>query len=181
MSMENALTIASQAVAATQTHSHADSATQSDATTTATLDSNTATCAEQPHNIDVTVPLQFFVAHSTLTLPTGRKANLLGFYDVAAASGQSMSTAKATQTATTDSLIAAVCNSAHNVFTYSKHTKNLSNGHRSQSSDKQQQRASALYVRYRYAGRTYEMTFADQEQVVLPNASADCLGGSNIT
>ncbi|KAG5176328.1 hypothetical protein JKP88DRAFT_265477 [Tribonema minus] len=45
-------------------------------------DAARAALACEPRNIDVTVPLQFFVARGALSLPAGAKSALLGFYPV---------------------------------------------------------------------------------------------------
>ena len=152
----------------------ADSALQSDADAT-----HISSIAEpQPHNINVTVPLQFFVAHSTLTLPTGSKASLLGFYDVTAAAGQQPATVDAHSV----SIISAVYSSVKHMIKTRVGREQTNNAAAEPSlSSSTDDKRCVLYVRYRYAGKTFEITFKDLEQVALPNASADCLGGRAVT
>ncbi|CAB1119381.1 unnamed protein product [Ectocarpus sp. CCAP 1310/34] len=115
-------------------------------------------------NVDVTVPLQFFVKDSTLTLPFGSKSHLLGFFTP------------------------APCRLPRREPRYSDYRE----GARSQERDgwggegtggwgsPLPAAAAQLRIRYLFAGRTFEETFRDCQEVVLPSPTSTYLGDSSV-
>lgn len=93
---------------------------------------------------DVTNQLQFWTEDSSLELPPSSKKDLLGFYNVAGS--------ESNRSSTNDSWFTQL-------WSYP---------------DKEETRTAVpfLCVQYYYAGRLYEITVRDEEQLVLPSSKA---------
>ena len=123
-------------------------------------------------SLDVTIPLQFWVADSSLQLPASSKANMLGFYNVAIVPS-------ATTTTTTSSSLPESSS-----FTFWKNPLQWLSGLWTvdTTSFGTNQQASSLSnhikltVQYDYAGRSYEITILDPEELILPNPKARLVG-----
>eukprot|EP00903_Cladosiphon_okamuranus_P016023 g14795.t1 len=115
-------------------------------------------------NVDVTVPLQFFVKDSTLTLPSGSKSHLLGFFTP------------------------APCRPEENSPEILEGGERAGSWRFGPSGEGQEEMggcgappaAAQLYVRYQFAGRTFEETFQDTQEVVLPSPTSVYQGDSAV-
>lgn len=105
-------------------------------------------------SLDVTVPLQFFVRDSRLSLPAGSKAGILGFYDVA----------------------------SNPAWLFEKPPANSQEAaaepYPPSISRKPRTEYPGLYVKYRFRGQVFEVTVDDLRPLDLPapEGEATCLG-----
>jgi hypothetical protein len=101
-------------------------------------------------SLDVKVPLQFFVRDSRLDLPPGSKADMLGFYDVAA-------------------------NPAW-LFERPANGQEGADEPFPPTARKPRTQFPVLYVKYCFKGHVYEVTVDDLRPLELPSAEALCIG-----
>eukprot|EP00904_Undaria_pinnatifida_P002718 jgi/Undpi1/12447/HiC_scaffold_5.g02118.m1 len=141
------------------------------------------------HNVDVTVPLQFFVKDSTLSLPHGSKSRLLGFYTPEACrappnpfgrSGRSQSRQRFDQDGWDNGQ-----GHGHGDGGWSGERDNFGwfgfGGAEGGGDGELASPVEArLYIRYHLAGRTFEETFDDMEEVTLPSPAATYMGGEGV-
>ncbi|VEU44934.1 unnamed protein product [Pseudo-nitzschia multistriata] len=112
----------------------------------------------------VTVPLQFWVTNSTLTLPARPKSELLGFYDVAAPLKNSrVSSIAGNQTSTTSS------SSGRCFPTLSELWHDLLDRTPEDSQSKKSEISSpTLTVSYEFRGKPHVVTIKDRDELRLP-------------
>eukprot|EP00752_Nemacystus_decipiens_P008472 g7570.t1 len=114
-------------------------------------------------NVDVTVPLQFFVKDSTLTLPSGSKSHLLGFFTTAPCRPDEESP---------------------EIFEGGERAGPWrfggGGGQEMGGGWGPHPAAAQLYVRYQFAGRTFEETFHDTQEVLLPSPTSVYQGDSEV-
>ena len=110
------------------------------------------------NSLDVTTPMQFFVKHSKLNLPSGTKSNLMGFYDI--------TTDIMEEKESHESLLHHYWNKWHNkIF----------------GTQKDDYYNVFLNIRYVYSGNVYEVLKADEEEISLPFCyDALLLGRENV-
>ncbi|CAN0177099.1 unnamed protein product [Scytosiphon promiscuus] len=118
-------------------------------------------------NVDVTVPLQFFVQNSTLTLPLGSKSHLLGFFTPAACRPQLSSS--------TESSLEFPGGGGRGPYRQAREDWGVG-GNEPLPAPAQPQ----LYVRYQFAGRTFEETFHDTQEVYLPSPTSTYQGDADV-
>lgn len=104
--------------------------------------------------LDVTIPLQFWVSESSLTLPESSKAVLLGFCDINKAES-------------TEKDKAADDSSWWSGFWTLPNTKDAS-----------REKAPKLTVKYDFGGQSYEITLLDDDGLSLPSSRAALLVSS---
>jgi hypothetical protein len=110
------------------------------------------------HN--VTVPLQFWVSDSSLKLPSGSKSTMLGFYDI-----RRPQRARQQYSNSTKSIISSLIALARNHM-YPRKEASTEVVDDSKSPDPTER--VKLYVRYKFCGRTDEVTIFDEDELILP-------------
>jgi hypothetical protein len=115
---------------------------------------------------DATIPLQFWVSHSTLTLPSRSKSELLGFYDVSAALKNQRSANRNGST-------------IHNSLSWSDIWDDLIRGGspKDAAGTKQSKNLSTptLTIKYDFKGQPYCITIQDEDGLRLPSPNATLL------
>ncbi|KAL3915481.1 MAG: hypothetical protein SGARI_008172 [Bacillariaceae sp.] len=109
--------------------------------------------------LDVTTQLQFWVSHSTLTLPARSKSELLGFYDLTAAASKSavpLTTAPSKKWTWSDTWRDLVGETA-------------ALGLGKKASKEAPATAPTLTVEYDFQGRSYSITVKDGSSLRLPS------------
>jgi len=119
---------------------------------------------------DVTIPLQFWVYHSTLTLPGRSKSELLGFYDVAATIKEPSSVSQGSTSATSSSL---AWSDVWNDLLGLSSPKGSSHRHSREST------IPTLSVSYDYKGKSYHIQIKDQQELRLPSEQATRIEASD--
>lgn len=109
---------------------------------------------------DATIPLQFWVSHSTLALPARPKSELLGFYDVAASFKNDRSSTASTNKIRTPSSWSDVWNDLFSGETKSMHK------------DSAKYPTSTLTIKYDFKGQSCCTTIEDKEALRLPSPDA---------
>ena len=115
--------------------------------------------ADGGNELDVTVQLQFWVANSSLHLPSSSKRNLLGFYDVRG-------------------MLPEADVAFSRVSTWRGYLHRFSWGLIQPKQRKTEGRLPKLTVRYKFSGGLYEITILDNESLFLPSPQALKLGDS---
>ena len=110
------------------------------------------------HN--VTVPLQFWVSDSSLKLPSGSKSTMLGFYDI-----RRPQRARQQYSYSPKSIISSLIALARNHICPQKESS--TEVFEEDMSPNQRERVK-LYVRYKFCGRTDEVTIFDEDELILP-------------
>ncbi|CAM9254074.1 unnamed protein product [Ascophyllum nodosum] len=121
-------------------------------------------------NVDVAVPLQFFVKDSTLTLPPGSKSSLLGFYTPSSCRPpRPFGSGSFLQERHRDIWDHVGPNAEWDSGSLLRQGIGM-NGWPSLPE-------AQLYIRYEFAGRTFEDTFQDMVEVVIPSPTATYRSG----
>jgi curved DNA-binding protein CbpA len=124
-------------------------------------------------SIDVTECLMFWVAHSSLRLPSMPKSSMLGFYDVRKKSTSNPNTSGDLQQSF------SLMTRLHNLWK-KLILRETAHGD-TMKCDNSSTAVPTLYVRYRFKGELYEITVNDEEELTLPSKNAMRLGGANVT
>lgn len=109
---------------------------------------------------DVTIPLQFWVSQSSLTLPPSKKKNLLGFYDVSN-----------DVPVPSDNGSANLGSSSNNSISISSWCSGFWTGLETEKTDSQSKTPQAvprLTIKYEVSRQNYEITIQDHEELTLP-------------
>eukprot|EP00980_Cylindrotheca_fusiformis_P027345 scaffold20053_cov117-Cylindrotheca_fusiformis.AAC.2 len=109
---------------------------------------------------NVTIPLQFWVSKSSLTLPATSKRQLLGFYDVAAGLKEDDNS----NLSSSSSMWHEIWHDLWNVSAESDSTAAATNTP-----------MITLEVEYSFMGQSYSITISDKEELQLPNPRANRL------
>ncbi|CAN0115039.1 unnamed protein product [Pylaiella littoralis] len=125
-------------------------------------------------NVDVTVPLQFFVKDSTLALPPGSKSDLLGFFTPAPCRSPPRREWCSESFPESSEGGEQQQQQAHYYYYREQYSSTFEAGGAGPAVSAQ------LYVRYSFAGRTFEETFEDTKEVFLPSPTSTHQGGSEI-
>mmetsp|Transcript_17338 Transcript_17338/g.42126 ORF Transcript_17338/g.42126 Transcript_17338/m.42126 type:complete len:480 (+) Transcript_17338:1094-2533(+) len=120
---------------------------------------------------EVTIPIQFWVSHSSLTLPRGSKMSLLGFYDITATTKQKD---KSEQNQLLDSAsswwsarLRSVWNDLLDIPSSQRvRTKSM------KLQGAKTRRVPTLTVEYMFRGKVYKISIKDNEGLVLPSPNA---------
>ena len=107
---------------------------------------------------DATIPLQFWVNHSSVALPPTSKSKLLGFYDVTV-----LPTTKKEEKKRSDSVSRwqYIWNDLLDLTTETESKKKSNKGP-----------SPTLTVRYDFKGRPYRITVKDSEELKIPSPHA---------
>jgi hypothetical protein len=110
-----------------------------------------------PQSIDVTIPLQFWVTQSRLSLPATPKSHLLGFYNLSSTSRPDLP-------------------ERHSLWRLAVSVFKIP---RKETPHGVQQPTPRLKIRYEYDGDMYEITIGDTDPLYLPSPNALQLGPSS--
>lgn len=114
---------------------------------------------------DATVPLQFWVNRSSLTLPPTSKSQLLGFYDITSAKKNQRSNAPHVVGASQSGSWLWWKAMWNDLMDLSTSTLPSNAGAASRPNP-------TLYVRYDFKGQAYHITIQDEQELILPNPNA---------
>lgn len=121
--------------------------------------------AQERH--DVTIPLQFWVSESVLKLPSGSKASMLGFYDIASCSKSSHEVnVKEEETIAPSSLFARCIQTCKSIVVRFK-GENVSQ-QQTQENNVSAKTSVKLFVRYKHGGIEDKITINDDEELYIP-------------
>ncbi len=114
--------------------------------------------SEDEDGLDVTVPIQFFVQDSALRLPAGSKNSILGFYHIGAEGGGR----KARK-------------NRFSLFALDDDDDDEEMKSDLSHAIKTHQELSC-YIRYSHQGYVFEVTFSDDDEIILPSDTATIMG-----
>ena len=120
---------------------------------------------------EVTVPIQFWVSHSSLTLPRGSKMSLLGFYDITESATKKV---KSESKQTSDSITSwwsSRLGSVWNDLLDIPSSKGVQTDSMKRQGDKTRH-VPTLTVEYMFRGKVYKLCIKDNEELILPSPNA---------